>query len=367
VAGPDIAASSGVGMKVAAVVVAVVAGISGAGWYAVSGDQEAIAPDTSSLFKGLPEDYFTQTEKTVVVKEKPIAAKVKVKKEEHVRTIIRYIPQAVQKPQIDYQAQRQQQEQLRQQQVREAINARRRGASGGYTLAKSSSENNDSQERWVNTAENYKDQTSSTVGRETSFPVDLNRTLTTDRNISAVLVEAINSELPGKIRAQIDTNVYAAHGRKILIPAGSMAVGMFAPLGKVGDSRLRAIWVRIIRPDGVNIVLSGAEMSDAMGRSGITGEVDTRLWERVGTALLVSTITTAAQYSVPVQNQNEANAVNNLGRDMTQVGTTILEQNIDLRPIVEIPAGSLIQITPTEDIWFKKPYKQTIYAEKVVR
>ncbi|PCH54389.1 MAG: hypothetical protein COC22_00210 [Flavobacteriaceae bacterium] len=354
-ASPDI--SSGLSMtKVALIATLAVGVIAGAGYgFFTYSDNEVKAPDTSGLFNSLPSDYFTHPEDEV-----PPSEIKKVKPKAHKKTLkkkaVTY-SQAVVRPQIDYEA-------LREEQLRNALNAKRRGASESFVRNRRGS-NDGLGVKWINTDENYKGQVSATVGRETSFPVDLSRTLTTDRNISAVLVDSINSELPGKIRAQIDSNIYALHGRKILIPAGSMAVGQYAPLGKVGDRRIRAIWTRILRPDGVNIVLSGAEMADAMGRSGLTGEVDNRMWERFGTALLVSTVTTASQYSIKTTDPNQINAINNFSRDTSQASAAILEQNIDLRPIVEIEAGTIIQITPVEDIWFKKPIKNVVYVERL--
>ncbi len=354
---PDINASSGINLKVILVVVALVLTGGTAGWFYLS-DDEKEGLDTSGLFNGLPDDYFNQPDEPVeeVQPVKKRAIKKPVAKKKKPKTVY---SRRLERPQIDYAA-------LREQALRKKLNEARRGKSGAYVLTQTKGDDG-FRVKWINKDKDYTNQASATVGRETSFPVDLTRTLTTDRNISANLVDAINSELPGKIRAQIDINIYAAHGRKVLIPAGSMAVGAYAPLGKVGDSRIRAIWTRIIRPDGVNIVLSGAEMADAMGRSGLTGKVDNRMWERFGSALLISTISTAGQYVVSVKNQNEANAVNNLSRDMSQAAVAHLEQHIDLRPIVEIPAGSVIQITPVEDIWFKKPVKKIIFAEAVNR
>lgn len=200
-----------------------------------------------------------------------------------------------------------------------------------------------------------------------SFPVNLERTITVDRNIPAILINAIQSDIAGKVVAQVEQNVYGAHGRNVLIPAGSRAVGYYEPLDKVGMERLAISWQRIITPDGININTTDAEMADAMGRSGITGDVDTRNFDRFGMAFLVSTIQALAQSTVPVTSESQRVALETYGRDISLITGKILEEQLDIKPRVSIPAGARILISPVVDIWFKEPVKNVVQAESINR
>jgi type IV secretory pathway VirB10-like protein len=195
---------------------------------------------------------------------------------------------------------------------------------------------------------------------EATYPVNMERVIPVTRRIAAVVIEAINSELEGKVTAQIEENIYGQHGRKILVPAGSMAVGRYKPLTKAGESRISVIWSRIITPDGINITVGNAEMADAMGRSGITGDVDSRFFDRYGMALLVSTLSAVTAYNIPVQSQGQAIVIQTYGNNLAQLSNQILEKNINIKPIVTIPPGSRILISPTKDIWFKKPEQKQV-------
>jgi type IV secretory pathway VirB10-like protein len=190
-----------------------------------------------------------------------------------------------------------------------------------------------------------------------SLPVKLDRVVPVDRFIDAVLINEINSELGGKVVAQVERHVYGQHGNNVLIPAGSKAVGYYNPLEKAGDSRIMIYWNRIITPEGINIHVEDAEMADGMGRAGITGNVDNRYFERYGLALLVSTIQAATAYALPVENDSQKVVVESYGSGAAGLSKTILDNNINLKPIVEIPAGSSIKISVMRDIWFKKPIK----------
>jgi len=195
-----------------------------------------------------------------------------------------------------------------------------------------------------------------------SYPLDMERIIPVTRRISAVLVEAVHSELDGKVTAQIEENIYGAHGRNILIPAGSHAVGRYRSLQKPGDTRIQVIWSRIITPEGINISVGDAEMADAMGRSGLTGDVDNRFFDRYGMALLVSTLAAATGYGMPVRSQGQALIVQSYGGNLAAVSGQILDKNINIKPVVTIPAGSRILISPNKDIWFKPPQRHQAEA-----
>jgi len=369
VSNPNIQLGMPVTVKV--VIGLVVVSLAGLGVYVVYKKQHKDEPqrlERSFLDGGLPSSFLTRRPPVApkVVEPEPAPEPVQeTKPEPQVKIVVKYVTRpaapepVIIEPVIEYEA-----EALKAKIA--ALNEARKGASKGFTRAAAEAPA-PGEPAWISTDKDYTEQ--GLAKRETSLPVDRSRVVTADKNISAILVEEINSELPGKIRAQIDMNVYGSVGRKVLIPSGSIAVGQYVPLGKVGDTRLRAVWTRILTPKGVNIVLSGAEMADAMGRAGLGGEVDTRTFERYGSAMLVSAIAVAAQWSVPAANQNAVNAVNTAGTELSRASRMVLEQNIDLKPKVIIKAGAMIQITPTEDIWFKAPRRAggDITAEKIKR
>jgi type IV secretory pathway VirB10-like protein len=185
-----------------------------------------------------------------------------------------------------------------------------------------------------------------------SFPVDFSRTLTADRNIYAIMINDLNSQLQGKVVAQIESNIYAAQGRFILIPAGSKAIGYYKPMSKVGDTRLQILWSRIITPKGVDIIIN-AELADQMGRSGLAGEVDTRFWDKYGATLLFSTINAMGQYKVNTD-KNQSILANTYGKDLANISASTLADNINIKPIISINAGTRISISLLEDVWFRE-------------
>lgn len=184
-----------------------------------------------------------------------------------------------------------------------------------------------------------------------TYLVDFSRTITVDRHISAILINDLNSSLSAQVIAQVERNVYASHGDNILIPAGSKIIGSYDSVSKIGDTRLDINWHRIITPRGVNIKV-GIETTDAMGRGGLAGDVDNRYSDRYGLSLLVSTINASALASIK-SSRNQAIFINTFGRDLTQVTAKILEDNINIKPVITIPHGTRILVRATKDIWFR--------------
>ena len=171
--------------------------------------------------------------------------------------------------------------------------------------------------------------------------------------IPAVLITEIKSEVGSdKVMAQVEQDIYAFHGNRILIPKGTKAIGKYKPLKKVGDTKITIEWYRMVRPDGINIQILG-EVADMIGGSGITGEIDHRWKERYGQAALFATISAAAQLSVPAGDETGAAAAEALTNNLGTVTAAAVEEGLGILPTVRIKRGERILISPLSDIVFK--------------
>src|SRR5208337_3231680 len=105
--------------------------------------------------------------------------------------------------------------------------------------------------------------------------------------IRGVLETGIQSDLPGNVRASVSEDVYSFDGRRVLIPKGTMLTGEYRSGIVRGQSRVLIIWTRMLRADGVSLML-GSYGTDNLGRSGLEGEVDKHFLERFGNAALLT-------------------------------------------------------------------------------
>src|SRR5262249_32396057 len=76
--------------------------------------------------------------------------------------------------------------------------------------------------------------------------------------IPAVLEQALNSDLPGELKALVTSNVYdTATGTYLLVPQGARLIGQYDSRVSYGQDGVQVAWNRIIFPDASTIDLNG--------------------------------------------------------------------------------------------------------------
>ena len=72
---------------------------------------------------------------------------------------------------------------------------------------------------------------------------------------NAAVNVSMPSDLPGRVIAQVTTNVYdTVTGQYLLIPQGSRLIGAYDSVIAFGQERALVVWQRIIMPDGSSVV-----------------------------------------------------------------------------------------------------------------
>lgn len=130
------------------------------------------------------------------------------------------------------------------------------------------------------------------VGVETASATrlaDPTNTVTQGTLIPAILETAIDSDLPGYVRAVVSEDVRSFDGKRILVPRSSRLIGQYKSGLAAGQTRAYVMWTRLIRPDGVSVVLASPAV-EYSGRSGLSGEVNSHFFKRFGAASLLSVI-----------------------------------------------------------------------------
>lgn len=175
--------------------------------------------------------------------------------------------------------------------------ARRAGSSivmGEGKMVGSSSKGNSSSgsaDKFVNANSPLRRTSSQQVG--VSSYGDRAHLIAEGKMIDIVLETTINTDLKGMIRGVVSSDVYSESGTNILIPKGSRAIGSYSSSLNAGQSRVAIVWNRIMRPDGVDIVLD-MNATDSSGRAGVSGSVDYHLAEVMRSSILLSLLTIAS-------------------------------------------------------------------------
>lgn len=178
-------------------------------------------------------------------------------------------------------------------------------------------------------------------------------------DIPAVLEHALNSDLPGEVRALVRESVYdTATGRYLLIPQGSRLVGIYDSRIAYGQDGLMVVWNRIIFPDGSSIHLDGMASQDASGQSGMRHKVDNHYRRLLGFAALTSVFSAAFQLSqsprggilaYPSAGELAGTAV---GRELSQFGSQVTRRNLNAQPTIRVPVGYRFNVRVNRDVIF---------------
>lgn len=170
-------------------------------------------------------------------------------------------------------------------------------------------------------------------------------TVTQGTLIPAVLETAIDTNVPGYVRAVVSQDVRSFDGTRILVPRSSRLIGQYQSGLQNGQKRAYVIWTRLIRPDGASVNLA----SPAIGFDGTTGlagnVTGNGFFKRFGSAMLLSVVgglggLVSGGASVIVGGASQSAAA------------TAAQQDGQKGPIVRVRQGEPIRIFTARDLDF---------------
>ena len=115
-------------------------------------------------------------------------------------------------------------------------------------------------------------------------------TVTQGTLIPAILETAIDTNVPGYVRAVVSQDVRSFDGTRILVPRSSRLIGQYQSGMQNGQKRAYVIWTRLIRPDGASVNLASPAIGFD-GTTGLEGKVSGNgFFQRFGSAMLLSVV-----------------------------------------------------------------------------
>lgn len=190
----------------------------------------------------------------------------------------------------------------------------------------------------------------------------LNQLISQGQIMHAILETAINSDLPGSLRAIIDQPVYAEDGSQVLISPGSRLIGQYKSSPLHGQSRVFIVWTRLITPGGLSLNLDSPGV-DSLGMAGMAADdVNRHFWQRFGTATLLS-ILGAGTSNMGVTNNASYNAAQAyrlaMVNSLNQTAQQTLQQQTTIPPTLWVNQGSPIQVFVAQDLDFRPVRQET--------
>ena len=86
---------------------------------------------------------------------------------------------------------------------------------------------------------------------------DPSRTIVQGTILEGVLETAINTDLPGAIRAVLTEDVVSYDGSTTLLPRGTRLIGSYSSNVKIAQRRALIAWNRAVTPAGTSVALGG--------------------------------------------------------------------------------------------------------------
>ena len=168
--------------------------------------------------------------------------------------------------------------------------------------------------------------------------------------IQAVMETALDSSLPGQTRAVVSEDVYSVDGARLLIPRGSRLIGRYRAGVDIAQRRVTIAWDRIILPAGQTVQISSFG-GDELGRSGVTGLIDTRFAERFGSAALISLISAAPSAAASeVQDETAADVLEDVGDDLADATDSVIGDYLSIGPVIYVDQGARVTVMVDRDL-----------------
>jgi type IV secretion system protein VirB10 len=163
--------------------------------------------------------------------------------------------------------------------------------------------------------------------------------------IPAVLETAIDTDIPGNVRAVVSQDVRSFDGSRVLIPRSSRLIGEYKAATQAGQRRAFLMWTRLIRPDGVSIALA-SPAADFTGQAGVGGQVNSHFFSRFGSAILMSilggasSLATAGASTVIVSGAGQSAA------------SAAIQSSGNRSPTIKVRQGEPIRVFTARDLVF---------------
>lgn len=172
--------------------------------------------------------------------------------------------------------------------------------------------------------------------------------------VDCTLETAIDSTLPGMTTCVTAADVFGADGRVVLIERGTKLVGETRGEVRAGQRRVFVLWNEARTPAGVVASLASPG-TDALGRAGLTGDVDTHFWQRFGAAILLSVLDAGTVALVSAQQDGNSTVVLS-PTGSQEVMAEVIKSTVAVPPTIRVAQGTRVQVFVARDVDFSGVY-----------
>ena len=182
-------------------------------------------------------------------------------------------------------------------------------------------------------------------------PGDITGVISQGTLITGILETAIQSDLPGDLRAVVSEDVWSADASRLLMPKGTVLIGRYESDLSTGQRRVLVAWNTARLPDGRSIQMD-ASGTDALGRAGLGGNVDARFSEKFEAAFLISAVSALGTLGGSTRIAHEASktAFHDGSATLSNALGSALNGYLSVPPTLHVHQGTPITVFVQRDL-----------------
>jgi len=171
--------------------------------------------------------------------------------------------------------------------------------------------------------------------------------------IDTVLVNRLDGEFAGPLKAMVTNPIYSQDRQHLLIPEGTFILGDVQKVAGLGQKRLAVTFHRLIMPDGYSVDLDQFHGLDQAGSTGLKDKVNNHYVEIFGASIALGVMAGAAEATNQNQGYNQSGTEaykSGIASSLSQSSANVLDRFINIPPAITIREGHRIKVYITQDM-----------------
>jgi type IV secretion system protein VirB10 len=170
--------------------------------------------------------------------------------------------------------------------------------------------------------------------------------------LETVLINRLDGGLAGPIECLLSTDVYSNDRQHLLIPAGSKLLGETKKVDTFGQTRLAAVFHRVLMPDGYSVSLDQFKGLNQIGDTGLRDQVNNHYLRIFGVSLAIGALGAVAEGGTAGSLTASSADLMRQGfaQSTAQSSAQILDKFLNVMPTVTIREGHRIKVYLSGDL-----------------
>jgi type IV secretory pathway VirB10-like protein len=174
--------------------------------------------------------------------------------------------------------------------------------------------------------------------------------------LDTVLMNRLDGDAVGPVKALVSNPLYSHDHQHVIIPEGTVVLGVAKKIGAVGfgqQRRMAVVFHRLIMPDGYSVDLDQFNGLDQSGEEGMKDKVNNHYLQIFGTSVALGIVAGASEITQgggTITTNGSQAFTNGASASVSQSAATILDRFIQIPPTITIREGHRVKVYFTQDM-----------------